>query len=128
MDPKSTEGLKDMEMKMEGGFLEMPSKLNAGDMLKPGDMKMVFTSGGATIMTMTINITNRKVEAVQDVKTEAGTFTCYKITYDLATKMMLSIKAKCVEYYNEEVGMVKSESYSSSGDLQGYTVLSAIKK
>jgi hypothetical protein len=96
--------------------------------LKAGDMKMIFSSGGTTVMTMTINISNRKVEAVQDVTTDAGTFKCYKISYDIATKMMFTIKAKAVEYYNEDVGMVKSESYSTSGDLQGYTVLSAVKK
>jgi hypothetical protein len=128
LNQQSMEDFKDMEMKIEGGSLEMPSKLNAGDVLKAGDMKMIFSSGGTTVMTMTINISNRKVEAVQDVTTDAGTFKCYKISYDIATKMMFTIKAKAVEYYNEDVGMVKSESYSTSGDLQGYTVLSAVKK
>ena len=128
INPESMEGFKDMEMTIEGGSLEMPSKLNAGDVLKPGEMKMTFSSGGMAVMTMTINITNRKVEAVQDVTTDAGTFKCYKISYDIATKMMFGVKAKAVEYYNEDVGMVKSESYTTAGDLQGYTVLSAIKK
>ncbi len=128
INQESMEGFKDMEMTIEGGSLEMPSRLNAGDVLKSGEMKMIFSSGGATVMTMTISVTNRKVEAVQDVTTDAGTFKCFKISYDIATKMMFNIKAKAVEYYNEDVGMVRSESYTASGDLQGYTVLSAIKK
>jgi hypothetical protein len=128
INQESMEGFKDMEMKVEGGSLEMPSKLNAGDMLKAGDMKMTFSSNGTPVMTMTINVSNRKVEAVQDLTTDAGTFKCYKISYDITTKMMFTIKAKAVEYYNEEVGMVKSESYTTAGDLQGYTVLSAVRK
>lgn len=128
LNPQSIEGFKDMEMKIEGGSLEMPSKLNAGDELKSGDMKMIFSSSGTPVMTMTINISNRKVEAIQDVTTDAGTFKCFKISYDIATKMMFSVKAKGVEYYNEEVGMVKTESYSSAGDLQGYTVLNTVRK
>lgn len=128
INQESMEGFKDMEMTVEGGSLEMPSRLNAGDVLKPGEMKMAFSSGGATVMTMTVSITNRKVEGIQDVTTDAGTFKCYKISYDIATKMMFNIKAKAVEYFNEEVGMVKSESYTSSGDFQGSTVLSAIRK
>jgi hypothetical protein len=79
-------------------------------------------------MTMTINISNRKVEAVQDVTTDAGTFKCYKISYDIATKMMFNVKAKGVEFYNDDIGIVRSESYTTSGDLQGYTVLSSLKK
>ncbi|MBN2275205.1 MAG: hypothetical protein JXR41_01010 [Bacteroidales bacterium] len=128
LNQESMEGFKDMEMQLEGGFLEMPSKLNVGDVLKPGDMKIVFSTEDTPVMTMTINITNRKVEAYEDVTTDAGTFKCYKISYDINTRMMFSIKAKAIEYYNEDVGMLKSESYTTAGALQGYTVLSAIKK
>lgn len=128
INQQSMEGYKDMEMAVEGGNLEFPSKLNVGDALKGGDMKMTFSSSGTPIMTMTISISNRKVEAFQDVVTDAGTFKCYKISYDIATKMLFNVKAKAVEYYNEDIGMVKSESYSSAGDLQGYTVLSSLKK
>jgi len=106
----------------------MPSKLNVGDVLKSGDMTMSFSSGGMTIMTMTISISNRKVEALQDVTTDAGTFKCYKITYDINTKMGFSVSAKGVEYFNEDVGLVKSESLTKDGVSQGYTLLGSIKK
>lgn len=128
VNQQSLEGFKDMEMKIEGGSLEMPSKLSTGDVLKNGDMKMIFSSSGSPMMTMTINISNRKVEGIEDVATDAGTFKCYKISYDIATKMMFNIKGKGVEYFNEDIGMVKSESYTSTGDLQGYTLLSSVKK
>jgi hypothetical protein len=128
LNQQSTEDYKDMEMSVEGGNLEMPSVMKAGDMLKDGDMKMAFSSGGMTVMSMSVSITNRKVEAVENLTTPAGTFECYKISYDLATKMMgIGVKMKGVEWYARGVGMVKSETYNKDAKLQGSTVLSALK-
>jgi hypothetical protein len=124
---QSTDAYKDMEMSVEGGNLEMPSGMKAGDILKDGDLKMSFSSGGMTVMNMSVAITNRKVEAIENLTTPAGTFECYKISYDIATKMMITVKLKGVEWYAKNVGMVKSESYSKDGKLQGSTVLSALK-
>ncbi len=128
LNQQSMESYKNMEMKIEGGTLEMPSKLKAGEMLKDGDLKITFISNGTPMMTMAVTITNRKVETVQDVITKAGTFKCYKISYDINTKMMFNIKGKGIEYYNDEVGVVRTESYSASGDPMGYMVLTSIKK
>jgi hypothetical protein len=128
MSQQSTESYKDMEMTMEGGNLEMPSGMKAGDLLKDGNLSMSFSSAGMTVMNMTISITNRKVEAVENVTTPAGTFECYKISYDIATKMMINMKMKGVEWYARNVGMVKSESYSTDGKLMGSNVLTGLKK
>lgn len=125
---QTLEAYKDMEMQIEGGNLEMPATLKAGDMLKSGDMKISFSSGGMSIMNMTFNVTNRRVEAVENVTTPAGTFECYKISYDVATKMMINVKTKGVEWYSKGVGLVKSESYSTDGKLLGSTVLASVKK
>jgi hypothetical protein len=127
MNQQSTDSYKDMEMTMEGGNLEMPWNLKAGDMLKDGNMKMSFASGGMTVMNMTISITNRKVEAVENVTTPAGTFECYKISYDIATKMMINVKMKGTEWYAKNVGLVKSESYNNDGKLMGSTLLTGLK-
>jgi hypothetical protein len=128
MNQETMESYEDMEMTIEGGNLELPSNMKAGDVLKNGDMKMSFSSGGMTIMNMTISVTNRKVEAVENLTTPAGTFECYKISSDVSTKMMISVKAKSVEWYAKNVGMVKSESYSADGKLMGSSVLASIKK
>lgn len=128
MGQQAMEAYKDMEMTIEGGNLEIPSSLKAGDILKSGDMKISFSSGGMTVMNMTFNVSNRKVEAVENLTTPAGTFECYKISFDMATKMMVNVKTKGVEWYAKGVGMVKSESYSTDGKLLGSNVLTSIKK
>jgi hypothetical protein len=128
LNQQSTDAYKDMEMSVEGGSLEMPSGMKAGDMLKDGDMKMAFSSGGMNVMNMAITITNRKVEAVESLTTPAGTFDCYKISYDIATKMMgINVKMKGIEWYAKGVGMVKSESYNKDAKLQGSTLLTSLK-
>jgi hypothetical protein len=128
MNQQSMESYKDMEMTLQGGNIDLPWNMKAGDALSSGEMKMSFSSSGMTVMNMTISITNRKVEAVENITTPAGTFECFKITYDIATKMMVNVKAKGVEWYSKNVGMVKSESYSTDGKLLGSTVLSGLKK
>jgi hypothetical protein len=124
---QQTDAYKDMEVSVEGGNLEMPSGLKAGDVLKDGNLKMSFSSGGMTVMNMTVAITNRKVVATESVTTPAGTFECVKISYDIATKMMINVKMKGVEWYSKNVGLVKSESYTTDGKLMGSTVLSVLK-
>lgn len=128
MSPQTMESYKDMEMKIEGGNLEIPSSMKAGDLLKSGDMKMSFLANGMAMMNMTINVTNRKVEAIESITTPAGTFECFKISYDVATKMMINVKTKGVEWYSKGIGMVKSETYDSAGKLLGSNVLTSLKK
>ncbi len=128
MSSQTLESYKDMEMKIEGGNLEIPSSMKAGDLLKSGDMKMSFLANGMAMMNMTINVTNRKVDAIESITTPAGTFECFKISYDVATKMMINVKTKGVEWYSKGIGMVKSETYDSAGKLLGSNVLTSLKK
>ena len=79
-------------------------------------------------MNMNISISNRKVEAAENLTTPAGTFECYKISCDVAIKMMINVKTKSIEWYAKGVGMVKSESYNTDGKLMGSNVLTSFKK
>lgn len=128
LNQQTMESYKDMEMKIEGGNLEMPASMKAGDLLKNGDMKISFVSNGMSILNMTVNVSNRKVEAIESITTPAGTFECYKISYDVATKMMINVKTKGVEWFSRGIGLVKSETYDSAGKLLGSNVLTSVKK
>ena len=74
------------------------------------------------------SITNRKVEAIETITTAAGTFDCVKISYDVESKMMFTIKAKGAEWYALETGLVKSESYDAKGKLTGSQELVKLKR
>lgn len=127
LNQESMEAFEDMEMTIKGGNLELPSNLKAGDELKGGEMTISLTSGGMTIMNLTISVSDRKVEAVENLTTPAGSFECYKISYNIVTKIMGTIQTKGVEWYAENIGLVKSESYGNDGKLAGYTLLTGMK-
>ena len=127
IDQSSMSAYKDMDVVVKGDDLQIPADLKPGEMLNNGSITMTVENGGMKLMNMTVSITNRKVDGKEEITTPAGTFECYKISYDATTKMMITIRTKGVEWYAKDVGLVKSESYMSNGKLAGSTVLTDLK-
>ena len=123
---ESMEALESMDFRIEGDNLEFPPGMKEGDVLKDGQIRLVVEQMPA--MSSTTTIMNRKVDAIEEVTTGAGTFECYKISYDIETKMMMTFRASAVEWIAEDVGVVRSETFNKKGKLTGYTVLSGISK
>ena len=76
MPEEQLKGFENMEMKVNGDFLELPDNISPGQTLKDGKMEMEMSNQGMKMMTMKVNITNRKVEATESKTTPAGTFEC----------------------------------------------------
>ena len=74
-------------------------------------------------MKMEFNITDRKVEGKEMVTTPAGTFDCYKISYNTRLKMLINMTYINVEYLSENYGVVRTETYKSKGNLVGYSLI-----
>jgi hypothetical protein len=123
IDPKSFEGFKDMELTFTGNDITYPASMSPGLTLPDASMTMAASSGGMTLMKMTINVTNRKVVGIESVTVPAGTFECFKITYDLETKLGFKINTSAVQWMNRGAGSVKTESYDKNKKLVGSTVL-----
>lgn len=125
----------DIEFELEGDYLELPERLEIGQSLKDGMIEGKMTMEGNPAManmTMSIKIFNRKVEAKEDITTPAGSFTCYKISYDMesSTKVMgmnNKVNLKGVDYVSEGTGVVKTESYNKKGNLSSYSLLTGYK-
>lgn len=126
MNSQTMEAYEEMDVKVESNNLKIPANLNVGDDLGDGKLEISVYSEGMKIMGMTTDITKRKVEAKEEITTEAGTFDCYKITYTLTVKTMFSVRMEAAEWIAEDVGTVKSETYSN-GKSMGYTLLTGIK-
>jgi hypothetical protein len=124
LDPKTMSGFQDMEVTVSGADLEMPGAMQVGQTLKDGDIKMAVNSSGMNIMNLEVKIYNRKVEAIETITTPAGTFECFKVSYDTEFRTMFKITAKGTEWISRNVGTVKSEQYDKNGKLTGYTLLS----
>jgi len=125
MIPQSQhDAYKDMKVSVTADQLDIPASPTAGQTLKNGTVKMSATQEGSPLtMNFAITVLNRKVEAIEEITVPAGTFKCVKISYDVETKNMFTIRGKGMDWYAEGIGMVKSETYNSKGKLQGYSVL-----
>lgn len=121
---ESMESFQKMDLKMTTDNLDLPKKLEVGQKLDDGSMKME----GNIPFTIQISIENRKVVGEEDVTTPAGTFHAYKIAYDVHMKTMMEIRTSAEQFYAPGVGMVKSVSYDKKGNMIGYTVLSKFEK
>lgn len=124
-----------MEVEAEGSFLELPSSLEVGQTLPDGHttMKIKMGEGNMAMSTMDLDVINRKVTAKESLTTPAGTFECYKITYDTDINMKIMGFANkstfsSAEWVSEGVGVVKSESYDKKGNLNSYSLLTAYKE
>lgn len=125
----------DIKFEMEGDYLEIPKNLEVGQTLKDGmiEGKMVMEDNPMMgNMTMTVKILNRKVESKESITTPAGTFSCFKITYDMesSTKVMgmnTNVTMNSVDYLAEGVGVVRTESWDKKGKLSGYSILVGYK-
>jgi len=79
-------------------------------------------------MKVSADVTNRKVEAIEDVSVKAGTFKGYKFTSDVNSSALgIKIKAKNIEWYAKGIGTVKTETYDKNGSLQSHTELVELK-
>jgi hypothetical protein len=118
----------DMEVNVEADRLEIPANAQPGMSLNDGNVTVSSqTEGNPINMKFGMAVTNRKVAAIEDVTVPAGTFKCVKITYDTESKIQFSAKGKGADWYARDIGLVRSESYTSKGKLMGYTVLQSLK-
>lgn len=123
------EAYQSMEIEMKGDNLTFPSGLKVGDMLDDASMDITILNNGMKFMNMQVVISNRQVLAKENVTTDAGTFDCFKISYDMETiTKIIKVKASAIEWIADGVGVVKTESYNKKGKLASYTLLTNLKK
>lgn len=122
----------EMQANGEARYLTYPADIKAGQTLDDGSVTISMNNGGAAMVEMQMDITNRKVEIAETVTTGAGSFDCFKVTYDATTKVkMMGIgipfRMKVTEWYAPKLGrFVKSETYNKSGKLMGTMTLDSI--
>jgi len=119
------EQFKSGEAKVEPVYLEYPANMKEGDQLKDASIKMTGENGPMTY-TLTMNITDRKVEGKESVTTTAGTWDCFKISSKtkIVIKMAINIPTnfESTEWYAPGFGTVKTETKGGGG-----TAITSIK-
>jgi hypothetical protein len=128
VDPKSMEAFKGMDISIDSKDMVYPAGFSVGQTLPDASITISAASGGISLLNLFINITNRQVVGTESVTVPAGTFDCYKITYDVETKMMFKMNASVAEYVNMGAGSVKSDTFDKKGKLTGTTQLVEFKR
>jgi hypothetical protein len=128
LDEEMMSAYEGMELQVDSKDMAIPSDLSVGMSLPDANISIAISNQGFKIMTITVDITERKVEAQEDVTTPAGTFNCYKMSYHISTKVGMRISGNATEWLAKDVGIVKSENYNKKGKLQSYTLLTGLKK
>ncbi len=127
LNSEQMKAYEDMDVKITSKAINIPSSCSVGDVLDDGYVKIHVESNSPVNMDFIVSIENRKVEAIEDVTTPAGTFKCVKVSEDIITKSIMSFTMQSIEWYAEGVGSVKSESYRD-GKLIGYSELTKFEK
>jgi len=115
------------EIKVTGNSMEIPSDPTPGETLPDANVEMALKMGFIN-MKMSADITNRKVESIEDVTVKGGTFKCYKFSSDVNSSVMgIKVKSKNLEWYAKGIGSVRTESYDKNGDKRSHTELIEVR-
>ena len=116
------------ELEITGNKMEIPVGIQPGQTLPDASVVMAMKMGFVS-MKMAADITNRKVDAIEDVTVPAGTFKCYKLSGDVsATVMGMNVKTSNLDWYAKGIGLIRSESYDKSNKLQSFIQLTELRK
>jgi hypothetical protein len=115
-------------VEITGNNMEIPLVPVPGTSLPDANVTMSMKMGFMNLK-MTMTLTNRKVEALEDVIVKAGSFNTFKLSAD-ATGTVIGIKVntKSVDWYAYGVGLVKTESYDKKGELKSVLELIDFQK
>jgi len=113
--------MKDQQVKMEvtGVPMELPGNLQPGQTIKDADMTLTLDLGIMKMKT-TMQMTDGKCLAIEDVTVPAGTFKCHKVTQTVTTTVMRkTVKSTTVSWFAPGVGTIKTETFNDKNKLDG---------
>ena len=122
MDGNALQAYQNMEVEVDASSYEIPDLSQAVGTTLPDGSLTVAVQGPIPI-NMKVNITDRIIEAKEQITTPAGSFDCIVLSQTVSTKTVLNVMATSKEWYAENIGMVRSESYNKKGKLLGYSEL-----
>jgi hypothetical protein len=113
------------DVKAEEVYIEYPATMKAGDQLKDATLNMTIDHSGMT-QTVTMVVSDRKVEGKEQVTTPAGTWDCFKIKFKSKTTIKtmgvgIPMNIDGTEWFAPGFGIVKTES------KYGTTAITAIQ-
>ncbi|KGN92396.1 hypothetical protein [Porphyromonas gulae] len=118
---------EDIKSKVTGVDITYPSRMSAGQSLPDAEVTITAEAADFPLPPITLRTIDRKVQGIESITTPAGTFQCYKISYSIIMKSMITVRMSAVEWMSREAGCVKSESYDKKGKRIGSTLLTKLE-
>lgn len=124
-------GIDDTETKQEA-ILDYPTNMATGQTLKNNIKFEISKTENGQKGTLTIKIYDRKVVGKEYVTVKAGSWECTKITSKALFKLKLGplslpISFEITEWFNPQVGVVRSETWLK-GSKEGTAEITSISK
>lgn len=122
---------KNWKFKSEEAWLVYPVSLHAGDSLEDGYMEMNLMKGLKTISRIDLSVTDRRVEGIDPIRTPAGAWNCYRISYTarLRTTLLgigIPLVYRYTEWFAPGFGLVKLQAYGKKHRISGSSELVSI--
>lgn len=127
-DPNALNKFQNMAIEIDTDDMSYPNSLSIGQTLPDAEITITTVSRFSNAHDFKMRIMNREVISEESVTVSAGTFHCYKITYDMKLKSPVKKKFQVCEYISEGVGKVKTETYTKKGKISSSSLLVELKK
>ena len=104
-------------LEITGNNLEIPV-VPVPSMTLPDAFISIAMKMGIINLKMTANVTNRKVEAVESVTVEGGTFNAFKISSEVNSSILgIKVNTFGTDWYAYNIGIVKTVSLDKKGNV-----------
>jgi len=111
MDGNALRAYENMDVQVDASKFEIPSfDVSSGTKLDDGTLDIKVGTSSVSMFKMTVLVTDRIVEAIEEISTPAGRFNCIVLSQKVSTKMMIKVQGASKEWYAENIGLVRSES------------------
>ena len=118
-----------MDISIEQTDMILPSTMAVNDQLDDASLKMIVSTNGMQVMEMNVHVTDRKEEKLEEITTEAGTYSCALVSYKTEVKMgFVNTVSYSKDWYSPEVGVVKSDYFDKNHALKSSRVLVGYSK
>ncbi len=105
-------------MEVTGNNMELPLVPVPGTSLSDANVQISMKMGFINLK-MSANVTNRKVEAVEEISVKGKSFNAFKITSDISSNVLgVKVNAKSAEWYAYNLGVVKTVNYNKKGEIE----------
>lgn len=127
----SLDQFRDMDIKTEPSYLVYPDSMHSGQQLPDGRFHMDVSRNGSKYAEVDYEITGRRVEGQESVTTPAGTWECFRISYEAMMRIKIGIgipvRSRVTEWYAPGFGPVKAVQFDKKGKTMGRSELTAVR-